>query len=459
MARNTHRLCRAARFALAALLVSAGATNACPGAPAPGAAFPLRVEPGARYLVDASGQPFLLNGDTAWSLIADLTREDAELYLRDRQARGFNTLLVNLIEGKFSRNAPANAYGDRPFRVDNDFATPNDAYFDHAEWVLRRACELGFVVLLAPSYVGNQGGPEGWYRQMTESGAAKVRDYGRYVGRRFGDLANIVWVQGGDYNPPDKDLIRALVAGIREGDPDALQTAHGSPGSPAVEHWGGEPWLAINNVYTYGPVDAAALEQYTQAGAMPFFLMESAYENEHDAEGQRVRTQAYQALLSGASGQIFGNNPIWHFAGPGIYPAPGGWQQQLDSPGARSMTVLHALFGSLPWWSLVPDADGSFLIDGRSGADGRAVAALDGDRSVGLVYLPSARRVTLDLGRLAGPRVAARWHDPSTGEVIPVDGSPFAAGPLTFSPMPWNSSGSSDWILELASEPDGAARP
>jgi uncharacterized protein DUF4038/collagenase-like protein with putative collagen-binding domain len=440
-------------LALAAVLtIAARAAQACPAPP--DAAFPLEVQPGQRYLVGRSGQPFLLNGDTAWSLIADLTREDAELYLRDRRARGFNTLLVNLLESKFARNAPANAYGDRPFTADGDYATPNDAYFDHAEWVLRRACELGFVVLLTPSYVGNGGGDEGWYREMTESGTAKLRAYGRYVGGRFGDLDNIVWVEGGDYNPPDKDLIRALADGIRESDPDALQTAHGSPGSAALEYWSGEPWLSINNVYTYAPVYEAALDQYA-GSKMPFFLIESAYENEHEAGGQRVRMQAWQALLSGASGQIFGNNPIWHFEGPGIYPVTASWQQELGSPGARSMTVLHQLVASLPWWLLRPDASGSLLTEGQGGAAARGVAALAADGSFALVYLPTARRITLDLAGLRGPRIAARWHDPSTGEIVPVDGSPFPVGTRAFAPMPWNRAGASDWVLELASESDG----
>ena len=66
-------------------------------------------------MVDAVGKPFLIQGDTAWSLIAQLTREDADLYLEDRRARGFNTILVSLIEAKFATNAPANAYGQPPF--------------------------------------------------------------------------------------------------------------------------------------------------------------------------------------------------------------------------------------------------------------------------------------------------------------------------------------------------------
>ncbi len=50
----------------------------------PKAAFPLGIPAGKRYLEDAAGQPFLIHGDTAWSLIAQLAREDAEAYLQDR---------------------------------------------------------------------------------------------------------------------------------------------------------------------------------------------------------------------------------------------------------------------------------------------------------------------------------------------------------------------------------------
>ena len=117
------------------------------------AAFPLTTKPGKRYLENADGKPFLVHGDTTWSLIGDLRREDVDLYLDDRRARGFNTILVSLIEHKFSSNAPANAYGDRPFHsapfealaaLDDvvpflsfaDYSRPNEAYFAHADWVL-----------------------------------------------------------------------------------------------------------------------------------------------------------------------------------------------------------------------------------------------------------------------------------------------------------------------------------
>jgi hypothetical protein len=442
--------------------------------------FPLHVEPGKRYLVDAAGQPFLIQGDAAWSLIADLTREQVDLYLDDRRARGFNTLLVNLIEHRFSTNPAANAYGGRPFRgrafeaitglaawlprriahygtsvasLFADYTAPNDAYFAHADWVLRRAAEKGFLVLLAPSYAGWHGGSQGWYRAMVANGPDRLRQYGAYLGRRYRDFTNILWVQGGDYNPPDKDLVRAIVEGIREFDPQALQTAQGAPGKSVIDYWRGEPWLQVNNVYTYEPVYAPALEQYARPGRMPFFLIESAYENEHGITERRIRTQAYQAVLCGAAGQIFGNNPIWHFHGPGLFSAPVTWQQALDSPGARSMTRLRELMATIPWWLLKPDIDHAFLVDGLGPKDARAVAARASDRSFALLYLPTSRDITVDLGQLAGPVVAVRWYDPTDGQFLTVGGSPFSAsGLLRLQPeRASNSSGFDDWVLVLES--------
>lgn len=435
------------------LLISAATAGQGCEAPADGAgaSFPLQVQPGERLLEDADGRPFFLHGDTAWSLIGSLSREDADLYLQDRQSRGFNTILVNLIEHRFAQHAPANAYGDRPFQSAGDYATPNERYFEHADWVLRRACELGLLVMLTPSYVGYQGGQDGWYQTMLENGAVGMLDYGRFVGRRYGHLDNIVWVHGGDYDPPDKDLIRALIDGINETDPNALHTAHGAPETVVEDYWSGEPWLSITNVYTYGPVHEPAGEQSRRDGTRPSFLIESAYENEHGADEQRVRMQAYQAVLSGLSGHIYGNNPIWHFDGPGLHPTSTTWQEELDSPGARSMSVLKELMSSQDWWLLEPDLDGSFLVGGAGRAGSRAVAAMAADGSYALVYVPSSRRIALDLGRMGGNQVAAQWFDPSTGQVAPSEGSPFAPGIRFFGPKRENGSGFRDWVLILSS--------
>jgi len=416
------------------------------------AAFPLHVESGKRYLVDAQGQPFLIQGDSPWSLIVQLTEAEVDQYLDDRQARGFNTLLVNLLEHKFGSNAPNNAYGEGPFLTPGDFSRPSEAYFAHADWVLNRAAQKGFLVLLVPSYLGYGGGPEGWYSDMLSNGSTVLRDYGRYVGRRYKDYANILWIYGGDYNPPDRSLIRAIADGIRESDSHALGSAHCAPETAAIEYWGGESWLRVNNVYTYKLVYTAALQQYQRPEQLPFFLLESNYENEHNVTTRELRMQAYHALLSGAAGQVFGNNPIWHFDGPGLFPAPVTWQQALSGSGSQSMSHVWNLFSSRNWWTLVPDAANATLTGGLGSPDDRAVAALAGDRAFAIAYVPSARDVTINLDRLAGPYVAASWYDPANGSYTTVSGSPFSAsGSKTFRPTGNNGGDAGDWVLVLES--------
>jgi hypothetical protein len=455
---------RAALLAGAVLLITGcgpGGPHTTPARPAPslavsaaGKPFPLGISPSHRYLVDAQGRPFLIQGDTAWSLIADLNREDAERYLRDRLARGFNTLLVNLIEHHFSRNAPRNAYGDPPFMRDGDFSTPNEPYFAHADWVLDRARALGFVVLLVPAYLGYEGNEQGWYRDLDSNSADSLAAYGRFLGQRYRDFDNIVWTYGGDYNPPNRDVVRRIAAGIREFDTDAVSSAHNAPEYAALDYWKGEPWLTLNNVYTYEPVYSAALKQYQRADPAPFFLLESNYENEHGSTTRQLRTQAYHALLCGAAGHVFGNNPIWHFEGPGVFDSSMNWRQALDSPGNRSMTRLKQLFDTLEWWKLEPDTQAKVLTGGAGNGNERAVAALSSDAALAIIYIPARRDVSLNFNTLVGSQVDASWYDPTNGKISAVAGSPFAKSSTQTLRAPHdNSGGDEDWLLIVRSRP------
>lgn len=430
----------------------------------PGPLFPLSVSSNRRYLVDSAGKPFLIHGDTAWSLIAQLRRDDVERYLDDRKARGFNAILVNLLEHRFSSNPPANVYGQPPFLTPGDFSTPNEEYFAYADWVLQQARERGFLVLLAPAYIGSGGGSDGWYQAMLANEPKVLHNFGEYVGNRFRDFRNILWVHGGDYNPPRKELVRAIADGIRTVEANALHTAHTAPETSAIEYWTDESWLQVNNIFTYQATYLAAFAQYERHPPMPFFLIESAYENEHRATALRIRTQVYQALLSGAAGHIYGNNPVWHFDGPGLYPVPIEWDAALGSAGAKSMTHVMALFSTLDWWELEPDVHNTFLLGpGSSGVEmagnlgsgqHRAVAARAHDGSFGLVYLPVARQAAIDLTLLSGPEITARWYDPATGTFTAIPGSLHpAAGKRRFNPPVDNGKGLGDWVLVLQSRP------
>ena len=344
--------------------------------------FPLHPVEGRRYLVDAAGRPFLIVGDSAWSLLTQLTAEDAELYLADRQAKGFNTILVNLLEHKYADDAPRNVYGDGPFEKDGDFSTANDRYFDRVERVMRNATQKGFLILLAPAYTGADGGDEGWYREMEATGADRLRKFGRYVGQRFKDFNNIVWVHVGDYNPPNKKLSQAVAEGIRETLPNSLHVAHNGPGMHGLGYWSAsEIPIAIDTLYTYAPVAEEAVPLAANQ-AMPYFLIESRYENERDGTPLRTRIQAWQAVLSGAAGQVFGNSPIWYFNAKVVDPQPMRWMTALNSPGALGISYLRDFLFSLPWFTLEPDSDRKVLVGGALDGQFQAVAARSDRRQV-----------------------------------------------------------------------------
>ena len=98
---------------------------------------PPRVGPDGRHLVQADGRPFFYLADTAWSLFHRLTREEADLYLRNRAAKGFTVIQAVALSENDGLRTP-NAYGERPL-VENDPRRPNETYFAHVDWVVDRA--------------------------------------------------------------------------------------------------------------------------------------------------------------------------------------------------------------------------------------------------------------------------------------------------------------------------------
>lgn len=447
--------CRPANFVAVAVLAVVAVLGGCgraPSQPLPeavpdmpagprAAAFPLTKRDGHRCLADQAGKDFLVQGDAAWSLLVQLRREDAAAYLEDRARRGFNTLLVNLIEHHAASHPPRNAYGDLPFLAGATYERPNEKYFAHVDWVLQQAAERGFLVLLAPSYLGFEGGEEGWYKEMRAAGRARLQAYGKYLGTRYGHMANIVWVHGGDYNAPDRSLVEAVMEGMKDADPRALHTFHGSRGTSARDYLvDGSAWLGLDTIYTdENGVVAAAGRAYGEA-RLPFILIEGRYED-MGATPAMVRAQAYQAVLSGACGQVFGNKYIWPFVD--------GWKQALDSPGSRSMTRLRGLVEGMRWPALEPQSPGLVVSGAGSGVQQAAIAVTK-DRRRAILYSPRGGALVLDASRLPGTPASMQWHDPTQERMVPARPAFSAASrELVVDSPGLNAAGDEDWVLAI----------
>jgi hypothetical protein len=409
-------------------------------------AFPLRVNAGSRYLADQSNQPFFWSGDAAWSLIAQLSTTDAGIYLDNRSEKGFTVLMVSLIEHKFCTKPPANFYGELPF-TGRIFATPNEKYFAHADSVIESAMRHNLVVLLAPLYLGYDCKDEGWCPEVKNASVDDLRSWGRFLGTRYRKFRNIIWLIGGDTDPyPVKDKVLAMVKGIREFDTVHLFSAHNQPESMAVNPWQDNSWLTVNNVYSYDSVLYKKYrEAYDKKPVMPYYQIESAYENEHNSTPLQLRSQAYWAILSGAMGHIFGNCPIWHFGSAKSWCKATDWKLSMNDKGSLSMDYIQRFFRSRSWQTLVPDFENRLITSGYGtwGSKDHVAGARTSDGNTIVAYLPSKRTVTVNMSSIRGMKAKCWWYDPADGIATEIGIYP-VSGSHNFAPP---SEG--DWLLVI----------
>jgi chitodextrinase len=418
------------------------------------AAYPLHVSANGRYLLDRTNVPFLMMGDSPQALIANLSEAEAEAYLADREANGFNTVWVNLLCATYTGGRPDGSTFDGivPFTTPDDIATPNENYFRRVDHMLQIAARHGILVVLDPAETGS------FLSVLLSNGVAKSRDYGRYLGARYRSFDNIVWMSGNDFqswqNPGDDAVVQAVALGIQDVEQRHIHTVEldflvsGSLDDPS---WA--PIIQLNASYTYYPTYAQVLTDYDRPDAPPTFMVEANYEFEHNAADQGtpqiLRRQEYWTMLSGAAGQLYGNGYTW--------PFQSGWQSHLDTPGSDQIAHVNALFAPRPWFNLIPDqnhtvviaGNGTYADSGSLGGNDYLTAARTPDGALVLAYMPTIRTITVDMTKL-GSQANAAWYDPSRGTSTPIAGSPFPnTGTRAFAPPGNNGDGDGDWVLVL----------
>src|SRR6185437_5711823 len=104
---------------------------------------------------------------------------------------------------------------------------------------------------------------------------------------------------------------------------------------------------------------------YRRANFRPLFMAEQHYENEIGGDLPDnielgtplvLRHQEYWTMLSGATGQLYGNRYIWPFMSS--------WQDNINTVGVQQLQYNTAFFKSRAWWTLVPDMNHTLLTAG-----------------------------------------------------------------------------------------------
>src|SRR6267378_1812650 len=106
-----------------------------------GAAFPLKVGPNGRYLVDQKDKPFLIAGESPQALMVNVSTADARMFFFNRRSHGFNAVWINLLcrKGTGGRADGSTYDGIKPFKTADDLSTPDDAYMARCDRMIELA--------------------------------------------------------------------------------------------------------------------------------------------------------------------------------------------------------------------------------------------------------------------------------------------------------------------------------
>ena len=326
----------------------------------------LRVSENGRYLLQGD-KPFFWLGDTAWLMLQKLQEEEVRTYLRNRKEKGYNviqTVLVHLYAGNDSSLAP----GVKDVR--------ETSYWEFVDQVLNIAEEMELYLGLLPA----------WGSMVKEGilNRDNIVGYAEFLGKRFQNRSNIIWILGGDIRGEDKKEVYSLEAEtLKSYNPDRLITYHPFGRTSSSLWFHEEKWLDFNMFQSgHRRYDQASLGEWDDNQLKEAFFGEDNWkyvERDHsyktvkptlDAEPSYegipqglhnprnpyweewdVRRYAYWSVFAGAAGHTYGSNAIMQFyteqEGKGSYGVRENWQDAMHHAGAAQMQHLKRLMESV----------------------------------------------------------------------------------------------------------------
>jgi len=424
----------------------------------------LKVSSNDRYLITEEGAPFFWLADTAWQLFHRCDREEADMYLEKRASQGFNVIQAVALAEIDGLNTP-NPYGFTPL-FNNDPGQPNVAYFEHVDYIIKKADELGLYIALLPTW-GDKVDKKGWGVGPEVFNPENARIFGEWLGNRYKDYDNIIWIIGGDRNPrensEDVELWNQMAEGIAAaagGYDNTLMSFHPQPkekgGSSTWFHK--QEWLDFNmhqtghcaNQGTYNHIE----HDYNLTPIKPVLDAEPLYEDHPNCFNAKelghsvpedIRRIMYWNVFAGAFGQTYGCHDVWQMYKEDKEPInqplrP--WPVALDLPMANQVKHLKQLMLSRPFLNRIPDQS---IINGPQEENTHyKTATRSSDGSYAMIYFPKGGDVNLNLSALSENDLVIWWYDTRTG-------NSFTGGSITKSTAlqikaPTSGKGH-DWVL------------
>ncbi|MDR3109338.1 MAG: glycoside hydrolase family 140 protein [Planctomycetaceae bacterium] len=432
----------------------------------------LRVSDDHRSIICEDGTPFLYLGDTAWELLHRLTKEETEFFLEKRRSQGF-TVIQTVALAEFDGLTLPTPDGYLPLQ-DKNPAKPavkdgaDNDYWDNVDFVIQAAEKKGLYIGLLPTWgdkvLKKWRGEEIFTPENAEQ-------YGFFIGSKYGNKPNIIWILGGD-RPCERDsdyaAWRAMVKGIKNGELSAdggfahLMTYHPMGSNSSSKWFHKDGWLDFNMFQSghgtkNNPNYKMVLNDWNLQPPKPVLDGEPRYEN-HPVRGDKtnknwfddfdIRQAAYWSIFAGSFGHTYGCHDIWmmYDGTPQRQCADARtpWNKSVDLSGAWQMLHLRRFL-----------LDNHLLDTGRiylpeliksSNSDdiGYAAACCTKDRKKFFVYVPTGKTITLNTEILGEDKLKCSLFNPRDGRTESIELKNWTAD------FPADEVRGNDWVLIIS---------
>ncbi len=402
-----------------------------------GKLFPqyVKVSSNKRYLVTNDEKPFFWMGDTAWELIHKLDSTEITTYFRDRTAKGF-TVIQTVILTECDGLTQPTPEGFIPLE-NFDPEKPNAEYFNKLDWVVNTASKYGLYIALLPTWGSNvEDKPHPLFANLHIFTPNNAFKYGQFLGSRYKNNWNIIWITGGDRIPTGyEEIWIQLIKGLRKGaDNKHLITYHVS-GNNSVTNY---PKIA-NELDFYmlqsghgnlaTPNYKLISHDYKVKPTKPVIDGEPLYEDIpiafNPANGYTTdyesRRAMYWSVFAGGFGVTYGNNSVWQMNRkeyPEVISPISTWDEAIDSKGSFQVAHLKNLMLSRPFLTRIPDStlikpynyEADFKLATRDGIMGKS------DATYIMSYHPVFEDwTTINTSVIASKNIRVWLYDPRNG--------------------------------------------
>ena len=396
----------------------------------------LTVSENQRYIVHSDGTPFFWLGNTSWLMPERLTRDEVEYYLTAEHLAGYNVEQIQVLNAIPTFNIYGQQANDSTFDFTKFTRDGVYGYWEHLDYIVDMAANNGIYIAMDCI----------WGSQINAMDEQKATSLGTFLGNRYKDKPNIIWMIGGDIRGDKKpEVWDALARAIKSVDDNHIMTFHPRGRTTSAWWFNDRDWMDFNMFQSghrrygqrKGDGDYTIAEnteednwRYVDMSVekeplRPVLDGEPSYEDIpqglHDFSAPRwmdydVRRYAYWAVFGGAFGHTYGHNSIMQFMKPGLlgsFGAEKSWWDAMKDPGYGQMKYLKWLILAFPFTERIADQS---IVSGTNGERYDRVIATRGNDYL-LVYNYSGKPMTIDLTKISGKKKNVWWMNPSNGQL------------------------------------------